>query len=203
MSNGLRPLPCTETQSAFQTTQIKDSNTRGSPMTFQSIVIRITPTPILRIVAVLAVGASLTACGGTPKVEPVETTAPAPFELTSSARGPVLTIQDVLFDFEKATLNQQAFGTLRKAADYLESNPQRIAVVEGHTDHTGDQVYNQSLSEARSQSVKEKLMSYGISEDRIKTKGFGETQPVASNKTPDGRQANRRVEVIFEMPNGV
>ena len=175
-------------------------------MTTLSTAIRFNRTPALRLVALLALSATLTACGSNPKSQPIETAAPvnsSPFELTTSSRGPVLTIQDVLFDFEEATLGQQASGTLRKAADYLKENPQRIAVVEGHTDHTGDQTYNQYLSEARSQSVKEVLMSYGIAESRIKADGMGETQPVASNNTPDGRKANRRVEVVFEISNGI
>ena len=174
-------------------------------MTILSTALRINKTPALRLVALVALSATLTACGSAPKVQ-AEPSAPAytaPFELTKSFRGPVLTIGDVLFDFEEATLHQNAAGTMAKAADYLKKNPQRIAVVEGHTDHTGPESFNQMLSEARSQSVKESLMSYGVAESRIKTKGLGETQPVADNNTLAGRQSNRRVEVIFEKLNGI
>jgi len=173
-------------------------------MTTLSTTFRIKRTPALRLVALLALSATLTACGSAPKVsEPTAPAYTAPFELTKSFRGPVLTVGDVLFDFEEATLHQNAEGTMAKAADYLKKNPQRIAVVEGHTDHTGEQSYNQMLSEARSQSVKEALMSHGVAESRIKTKGLGETQPVADNSTLEGRKANRRVEVVFERLTGI
>ncbi|MEE9335451.1 MAG: OmpA family protein [Granulosicoccaceae bacterium] len=172
-------------------------------MTTRSTALRLNRTSALRLVALVALSATLTACGSAPKVEPATPAYAAHFELTKSSRGPVLTINDVLFDFEEATLHQNASGTMAKAADYLKKNPQRIAVVEGHTDHTGEQSYNQMLSEARSQSVKEALMSFGVAESRIKTNGLGETQPVASNDTLPGRQANRRVEVVFEKLNGI
>ncbi len=171
-----------------------------------STSLRFNKAPALRLVALVALSATLTACGSSPKVQPVEPTTPAytaPFELTKSFRGPVLTIDDVLFDFEEATLHQNASGTMKKAADYLKENPQRIAVVEGHTDHTGPESFNLALSKARSQSVKDALMSYGVAESRIKTIGFGETQPVADNNTLEGRQSNRRVEVIFEKQTGI
>lgn len=142
---------------------------------------------------------ALSACGSKPKkaqaIEPIVT---APLELTTTARGPALTIEDVLFDFEEASLRPEANSLIRQAAEYLQENPDRIAIVEGHTDHTGDKRYNQMLSDARSESVKQKLLRFGVAEKRIKTTGFGETQPVASNKTPDGRQANRRVEIVFQ-----
>jgi len=175
-------------------------------MTTLSKSLRTNRKPALRVLALIALSAALTACGSTPKVQPAEPTAPSyttHFELTKSTRGPVLTINDVLFDFEEATLSQNATGTMAKAAEYLKKNPQRIAVVEGHTDHTGPESYNQMLSEARSQSVKEALISQGVPESRIKTVGLGETQPVADNSTLEGRQSNRRVEVVFEKRTGI
>ncbi len=142
---------------------------------------------------------ALSACGSKPtKTQAIEPITSAPLELRTTNRGPALTIDDVLFDFEQANLRPEANSLIRQAAEYLQKNPDRIAIVEGHTDHTGDKSYNQLLSDARSDSVRQQLMRFGISENRIKTTGFGETQPVASNKTPDGRQANRRVEIVFQ-----
>jgi len=153
----------------------------------------------LTIVAICLSLFTLTACGSKPTKQSVEPIVTAPLELRTTERGPALVIEDVLFDFEEASLRSEANTLIRQAADFLQENPGRLALVEGHTDHTGDKSYNQMLSDARSDSVKQKLMRYGISEDRIKTQGFGETQPVASNKTPDGRQANRRVEIVFQQ----
>jgi len=153
----------------------------------------------LTTVAICLSLATLGACSSKPKkAQPIEPIVTAPLELRTTDRGPALTVEDVLFDFEEASLRPEANGLIRQAANYLVENPERIAVVEGHTDHTGDKSYNQMLSDARSDSVKQKLIRYGVSESRIRTTGFGETQPVASNKTPGGRQANRRVEIVFQ-----
>ena len=157
---------------------------------------------LLRVTAAAALAGTLAACSSNPKEEeqlaaakPVES---APFELVTSNRGPVLTIEDVLFDFEEATLRPEADAVIRKTANYLRQNRDRVAVIEGHTDHTGDKSYNLWLSKLRAESVRDKLLANGISESRLRTGGFGETQPVATNETPAGRQANRRVEIVFE-----
>ena len=159
---------------------------------------------VVKIVSIVTLGAFVSACSNTPKkpVEPpplaaaVEAPDPAP-AIVQTPRGPSLTLDDVLFDFEQASLRPEAEATVVKAANYLKSNPKRIALVEGHTDHTGDEAFNQTLSVQRSTAIKDALMSMGISEGRIKTKGLGESSPVADNGTAEGRQANRRVEVIF------
>ena len=144
----------------------------------------------------------MVACSSNPKVEtPSEPIARAeikPLNITQTSRGPMVTLNDVLFDFEEASLRPEAAGIIQQAAEYLRNNPERIAVVEGHTDHTGDADYNQMLSEARSKTVTDALQRNGLSERRIQYQGFGETQPVADNLTPAGRQANRRVEIIFQ-----
>ena len=142
---------------------------------------------------------ALSACGSKPtKAQPIERAISAPLELRTTDRGPALTIDDVLFDFEEASLRPEANSLIRQAAEYLQNNPNRIAIVEGHTDHTGDKSYNQLLSDARSDSVRQQLLRFGVAENRIQAKGYGETQPVATNQTPDGRQANRRVEIVFQ-----
>lgn len=159
---------------------------------------------VLKIAALITLSSTITACANSPKklVQPpslgaaVAAPAKAP-QIVTTARGPSLTIDDVLFDFEESSLRLEAESTVEKAAAYLKSNPERSALVEGHTDHSGDAEYNQDLSVARSESLKDALMSFGINENRIKTKGLGESNPVADNGTFEGRQANRRVEVIF------
>jgi len=160
--------------------------------------------PLSRIAVAATLVATLSACSSNPKVEPIEPVAaratPAGstlLELTPSSRGPVLTLEDVLFDFEEATLRSEAYSAIRQTANYLRENPDRRAVIEGHTDHVGDTGYNVWLSNLRAESVRDALVSAGIDAARIDTGGLGEARPVASNDTPAGRQANRRVEIVF------
>jgi len=158
-----------------------------------------TTTTFAKYAAIALMTGSLMACSSTPKpqLQP-DAVQPQALEFTSTKRGPMVTLNDVLFDFEEATLRTEADSIVERAAQYLRENPERIAVIEGHTDHTGDHSYNQMLSDARSTSVRASLIEFGVSSDRIKTRGYGETRPVASNTTPDGRQANRRVEIFFQ-----
>ncbi len=156
---------------------------------------------LTKFAVVVLFGSSLAACSSTPKraVEP-EVAKPAPLQLISTARGPMVSLDDVLFDFEKTTLRPEANAIIKQAAVYLQENPDRMAIIEGHTDNQGDQAYNNTLSIQRSKAVRETLMKNGISNSRIQTRGFGESRPVASNDTLAGKQANRRVEIIFQKP---
>lgn len=115
-------------------------------------------------------------------------------------RGMVLTLGDVLFDVNEATLAPGAARNIAKIAAFLKSYPERRAVIEGHTDSMGEGDYNLELSRDRAFAVREALVLAGISGSRISTQGFGETLPVASNLNPAGRQKNRRVEIIFPNP---
>jgi len=108
-----------------------------------------------------------------------------------------LTVNGVLFDFEKTALNPGADEIVLRAVDYLQSNPGSQAMVEGHTDHIGSKRFNQKLSEKRAHSIVKALTSNGISSDRITAVGYGESRPLADNSTADGRRANRRVEIIL------
>lgn len=161
---------------------------------------------VLKFVTLVTLSGFITACSNTPKkvVEPpslgaaLAVPAPTPV-IVDTPRGPGLTLNDVLFDFEESGLRPEAGSTVEKAAAYLKSNPERTALVEGHTDHTGAAIFNQALSVQRSESIKDALMSLGVNENRITTKGLGENNPVADNGTREGRQANRRVEVIFVL----
>src|SRR4030042_2020498 len=111
-------------------------------------------------------------------------------------RGIVLTIGDVLFAFDKATLSSEAFRNVDKLADFLKKHPNRSVLIEGHTDSVGSDEYNLGLSGKRADAVKNALVAKGVGEERITPKGYGKKYPVASNNTSDGRQLNRRVEVV-------
>jgi outer membrane protein OmpA-like peptidoglycan-associated protein len=115
-------------------------------------------------------------------------------------RGVVLTLGDVLFATGKANLQPRGLETVSKLAAFLQKYPDRSVLIEGHTDSVGSAQYNVTLSQRRADSVRKALMENGISADRIAAKGYGETKPVASNKTAAGRQQNRRVEVTVLNP---
>jgi OmpA-OmpF porin, OOP family len=112
-------------------------------------------------------------------------------------RGTVVTLSDVLFDVNRATINPGAQGDLLRLAEFLRENPNRRALIEGHTDGQGDAQYNLELSQSRADSVRSFLVMNGVSPDQIMARGYGETRPVASNDTDVGRQQNRRVEVVI------
>jgi outer membrane protein OmpA-like peptidoglycan-associated protein len=111
---------------------------------------------------------------------------------------------DVLFDFDKADLLPKADETLKKAADFIRDRAKGGAVrIEGYTDAKGNDAYNQKLSERRAASVKNWFVAHGLSNMKFSTEGFGAKKPVAPNTKPDGsddpdgRQKNRRVELVI------
>lgn len=112
-------------------------------------------------------------------------------------RGMVLTLGDVLFDTNEATLKPGAYPTIERVAEVLKGEPDRRVTIEGHTDSTGAEEYNQQLSQRRAAAVETALLERGVSRDQIVSIGKGETFPVASNDNAGGRQQNRRVELIF------
>jgi outer membrane protein OmpA-like peptidoglycan-associated protein len=113
-----------------------------------------------------------------------------------TARGLIVNLSDVLFDTGSATLKPGAREKLARVAGILLSHPDLKLQIEGHTDSVGDTEYNQRLSESRADSVRTYLLAQGIAAASVGAAGFGETQPVASNDTPAGRQQNRRVELV-------
>lgn len=117
-------------------------------------------------------------------------------ETRESARGLIVNMSDVLFDFGKATLKSGAKLKLAKIAGILVAHPTLSLQIEGHTDNVGSDEYNQKLSQRRAETVKEFLVSQGVAEANVSTVGLGESQPVASNNSAAGRQQNRRVEVV-------
>lgn len=108
----------------------------------------------------------------------------------------------ILFDTGKATIRAGvSFEILDQVASVMRSNPGIKVVIEGHTDSRGSEGYNLTLSEARANSVRAALVERGIPQSRMDARGFGETKPVASNRTRKGRSANRRVEFNILQPN--
>src|SRR5690606_27167624 len=119
-------------------------------------------------------------------------------------RGTVISLAgDVTFDFDKATIRQEARASLDRLAELILTSGNGMIAIEGHTDSRGDDSYNQRLSEQRANAVAAYLSTKGVPETRLQTQGFGESRPVAENEKDDGsdneagRQRNRRVEVIL------
>ncbi len=121
-------------------------------------------------------------------------------ELTK--RGLVLTLGDVLFDTGQATLKPGAERTTAALVTFLNENAGRNVLIEGFTDSVGSDESNLGLSQRRADAVRTSLVSQGIAGTRIRTRGYGEAYPVASNDDPGGRQRNRRVEIVISDPEG-
>lgn len=101
----------------------------------------------------------------------------------------------VTFDVGSYSLRPEFRATLDKVAESLKMYPNSLIDVYGHTDSTGSDAYNQTLSENRARTVANYLSMQGVSSARIRSQGYGETMPVADNTTEDGRRKNRRVEI--------
>jgi outer membrane protein OmpA-like peptidoglycan-associated protein len=117
-------------------------------------------------------------------------------------RGMVMTLSDVLFDTGRATLKPGADRDLDRLAQALKDNANTRVLIEGHTDSVGGDDYNMALSQRRAESVADALQMRGVPADRYQAKGLGKEFPVASNATAEGRQQNRRVEIVFSDPSG-
>jgi outer membrane protein OmpA-like peptidoglycan-associated protein len=117
-------------------------------------------------------------------------------ETRDTARGLVVNMSDVLFDTGKHTLRPLAREKLAKISGIMLAYPGLKLGIEGNTDSVGGDVYNQGLSERRAEAVRSYLAEQGVPESSMTAKGLGKTQPVASNSTAEGRQQNRRVELI-------
>jgi outer membrane protein OmpA-like peptidoglycan-associated protein len=124
-------------------------------------------------------------------------------EAERTERGLVLTLGDVLFDFDDSSLREGGIRAVRELARFMQEYPERNVLVEGYTDSVGSDDYNLRLSERRAGSVRAALLDFGISGNRIRTAGYGREYPVASNATEAGRQQNRRVEVVISDTEGV
>jgi outer membrane protein OmpA-like peptidoglycan-associated protein len=114
-----------------------------------------------------------------------------------SARGLVANMSDVLFRSGSFELLPGARERLAKVSGIVLAYPSLHVAIEGHTDSVGSDQYNQDLSEHRAQSVRDYFVQQGIQSSAIEARGFGKTDPIASNDTPEGRQQNRRVELVL------
>jgi outer membrane protein OmpA-like peptidoglycan-associated protein len=112
-------------------------------------------------------------------------------------RGFVITLGDVLFEYNQARLKPGAQQNLYRLVSFLKQRPEQNVLIEGHADSSGSESYNLELSQRRAQAVQSFLVMNGISPERINVRGYGEAYPVASNNTTAGRQQNRRVEIVF------
>jgi outer membrane protein OmpA-like peptidoglycan-associated protein len=117
-------------------------------------------------------------------------------ETRDTARGLVVNMSDVLFDSGQFTLRPMAREKLAKISGIVLAYPTLLLAVEGNTDSVGTEEFNQTLSEKRAESVRSYLTKEGVPEASTTAEGFGKTRPIASNDTADGRQQNRRVELI-------
>jgi outer membrane protein OmpA-like peptidoglycan-associated protein len=119
-------------------------------------------------------------------------------ETRETARGLIVNLPDILFDFGKANLKPDAREKLSKVCGILLVSPGYKLAIEGHTDSVGSDAFNQKLSEDRAGSVDSYLTECGLPADGMTKAGFGESRPIASNDTGEGRQKNRRVEIVIQ-----
>jgi outer membrane protein OmpA-like peptidoglycan-associated protein len=128
------------------------------------------------------------------QIEGVEVTRPSEGQID------VRLTNDILFDHNSASLRGASRSTLDDLGDNFRQYPDNRLIVEGHTDSTGTDAYNQKLSEQRASSVADYLIDRGVSASKITVYGFGEARPKAGNDTAEGRQLNRRVEIHIQAP---
>ena len=134
-------------------------------------------------------------------IVPAAAPAPAPAAAPAAAAAPqpgaakVTFASDALFDFDRAVLKPEGRANLDRLVEQMQGINLEVVVAVGHTDSTGPAAYNQALSLRRAESVKAYLVSKGVEANRIYVEGKGETQPVADNRTREGRAQNRRVEI--------
>jgi outer membrane protein OmpA-like peptidoglycan-associated protein len=128
------------------------------------------------------------------QIEGVEVTRPSEGEID------VRLTSDILFDTDSAALRGSSRTTLDELGSNFAQYPDNRIVVEGHTDSTGSDAYNQKLSEQRAGNVADYLIDRGVRASNVIVYGYGESRPKASNDTPDGRQLNRRVEIHIQAP---
>ena len=114
--------------------------------------------------------------------------------LTEIEVGITVRLKNIYFDFDKTTLKPESFAELNKVVDFLKQNPKVSIEIAGHTDGKGSEGYNLTLSQGRSQSVVNYLVSQGIDASRLNAHGYGKSKPIDTNDTEEGRANNRRVE---------
>jgi len=118
-------------------------------------------------------------------------------QLRQTESGVVVTLGDVLFESGQTELREEAMASLVEVVDLLQSEPDKMIRIEGHTDSVGDADTNLEISQQRADAVLRALVSLGVDATRVTTQGMGEDFPIASNETEEGRAQNRRVDVIL------
>lgn len=124
----------------------------------------------------------------------------ADLKAEATDRGLVLTLGDLLFEFDSSDLKTGVTSNLRRLVAFLKEYPTRNVAIEGHTDNVGSEDYNRALSQRRADSVRSYLVQEGIGAQRLSATGLGQSQPLVSNDSDSGRQRNRRVEIIIDNP---
>ena len=151
--------------------------------------------------ATAAVGCDGAIVAAAPAPAPAPVAAPAPAPKAAPAPAPVVAAAkvtyaaDAFFDFDKSVLKPEGKAKLDDLVAKVKGINLEVIIAVGHTDSVGSDAYNQKLSVKRSEAVKAYLVSKGIEKNRVYTEGKGEKQPIADNKTKDGRAKNRRVEI--------
>ena len=135
-----------------------------------------------------------------PVAAPVAAPAPAPVAAPAPAPAPVAAAKvtyaaDAFFDFDKSVLKPEGKAKLDDLVSKVKNINLEVIIAVGHTDSVGTDAYNQKLSVRRAEAVKAYLVSKGVEKNRVYTEGKGEKQPIADNKTKEGRAKNRRVEI--------
>lgn len=133
-----------------------------------------------------------------PPPPPTPQPAPPPPPAPKAVKQKIVLQADALFDFDKAVLKPQGKVSIDEAVGKMKQANVEAIVATGHTDSIGKPEYNQKLGLRRAQAVKDYMVTQGIPADKITVASKGETQPVASNKTKEGRAKNRRVEIEFD-----
>ena len=119
------------------------------------------------------------------------------FELQPIKKNATVILNNIYFDFNSYELRPDSQAEIEKIVHFLDNNPQLKLEIQGHTDNVGQDSYNKQLSMNRAEAVYNGLISSGISSERITFKGFGSLQPIANNSTEEGRQENRRIELVI------
>ncbi len=120
-----------------------------------------------------------------------------PVNLEETKPGESVVVHNIYFEFDKAYLRRESISTLDDIVRQLKRNPKIKLEIQGHTDNIGTKEYNRKLSERRADAVMEYFIKNGISPERLRSRGFGETKPIADNKTEEGRSKNRRTEFLI------
>lgn len=131
-----------------------------------------------------------------PVAKPAPPPPPPPPPPAPEVGSKIMSLEGTNFDFNSAALTPEGMAKLDAAATVMAENPTLVVGVEGHTDSVGSDAYNQGLSERRAQSAVSYLVSKGVDASRLQPTGYGESKPVATNDTAEGRAQNRRVDLV-------